>query len=56
MKKLMFVYIALFCATVLTGCGKSHEKVVKEMYFAVGSGDDEMKTFAEANFAPGLLK
>jgi len=55
MKKLMFVCIALFCVTVLTGCGKSHEKVVKEMYFAVGSGDnDEMRKFAEANFAPGL--
>ena len=55
MKKLMFVCVALFCVTVLTGCGKSHEKVVKELYFAVGSGDDDyMRKFAEANFAPGL--
>ena len=56
MKKLMLlVYVALFCAMALTGCGKSHEKVVKEMYLAVGSGDnDEMRKFAEANFAPGL--
>ena len=56
MKKLMLlVCVALFCAMALTGCGKSHEKVVKEMYLAVGSGDnDEMRKFAEANFAPGL--
>lgn len=55
MKKLMLVCVALVCATVLTGCGKSHEKVVKELYFAVGSGDDDyMRKFVEANFAPGL--
>ncbi len=49
------VCVALVCATVLTGCGNPHEKVVKEMYLAVSSGDnDEMKKFAEANFAPGL--
>ena len=55
MKKLMMVCVALVCATVLTGCGNPHEKVVKEMYLAVSSGDnDEMKKFAEANFAPGL--
>ena len=50
MKKLMMVCVALVCATILTGCGKSHhEEVVKWMYMS-----EDLEEFAEKYFAPGL--
>ena len=55
MKKLMFGCVALVCATILTGCGNSHEKMVKELYAAVQSGDaKKAEKTAMEHFAPGL--
>ena len=55
MKKPIMLGVALACATLVTGCGNPHEKIVKEMYAVVQSGDrDKADKFCEQNFAPGL--
>ena len=55
MKKPIMLGVALACATLVTGCGNPHEKMVKEMYAVVQSGDrDKADKFCEQNFAPGL--
>lgn len=55
MKKLMTMGLVLACAGFICGCGNPHEKMVKEMYAVVQSGDrDKADKFCEQNFAPGL--
>ena len=50
MRKLMLSSLAIVCAMLLSGCGNSHEKMVKEMYAAGQSGDREkMNKFAARN-------
>ena len=39
MRKLIMVAVVLACATVITGCGNPHEKMVNDMYSTLQSGD-----------------
>lgn len=57
MRILIMVGVALVCATVITGCGGGgqHEKIVRELYVALQSGDfGKIDKFAKENFQEGL--
>ena len=78
MKKIMTLSVALVCATIFVGCGKSsdkesgsgqssgssdtaqenvHEKLIKDCYAVIQSGDDEKaKKFGKEKFDPNFLK
>ena len=50
MRKLIMVAVVLACATVITGCGNPHEKMVNDMYSSLQSGDrDKADKFFKEN-------
>ena len=57
MKKLMMIGVAFVCATVITGCGNPREKMVRELYNVLQSGDtSKMDNFAKENFDGALAE